>query len=303
MNRFAYIMTLFIAGCSNDGSPSGDAQVSNDPQGVITFTSDRDGNYEIYSLDLQTNDLVRLTDHPETDYYSCWTPDGAQIAFYSTRNGNADLYLMDHDGTQIRQVTKHEGHDALPSVSPDGQKVAFVSQRDTIGRNLFIINVDGSNVRQLTSNSDYEESPSWSPDGKHLLFTRQLRIEGDTSHAANGEIFKYDLSSGEETRMTKKPGFDSGARYSPDGKQIAFYGLENDLFNIYLMNADGTNLTNLTNDTTECYSPAWSPDGSWIAYTGGNASNYELWIINVRTGEKRQITYSEGRDQNPSWKK
>lgn len=102
--------------------------------------------------------------------------------------------------------------------------------------------------------------------------------------------------------MTNKPGFDSGARYSPDGKQIAFYGLENDLFNIYLMNADGIHITNLTNDTTECYSPAWSPDGHWIAYTGGDASNYEIWVIHVNTLEKRQITYSEGRDQNPSWK-
>lgn len=63
---------------------------------------------------------------------------------------------------------------------------------------------------------------------------------------------------------------DSGAKFSPNGKQIAFYGLTEDKnYEIHTMNADGTNIINLTNDLLEDYSPEWSRDGKWIAYTSG----------------------------------
>ncbi len=307
MNYNIWLLIILFFGCKNiDETPNTDkfnAVKNSEPEGVIAFTSKRDGNFEIYTIDLDSNKLTRLTNHDDLDYYSSWTSDGEWLAFYSKRNGNADIYLVSKDGNELKQITNHIKDDVLPAISPTDDKIAFISSRDSIGRNLFVMDFNGNNIEQLTKNADYEESPSWSPDGKTILFTRQLKIENDTTHASNGEIFKMNILTKEVTRLTDKKGFDSGAKYSPNGEKIAFYGLENELFNIYLMNSDGTNLINLTNDSTECYSPSWSPDGNWIAYTGGNSENYEIWIINIHTREKRRITNSDDRDQNPAWKK
>jgi TolB protein len=256
---------------------------------------------EIYTYDLLSKELRRLTNHGATDYHASWTKDGKQMAFYSKRNGNADIYLMQSNGENLRQISNHPGDEMLPEISPDQTKIVFVSDRDTASRNIFLMNSDGSGVEQLTQNSDYEESPSWSPDGSSILFTRQIREKGDTSYAANGEIFKMDLSTKAVSRLTYKKGYDSGAKYAPDGNRIAFYGSEDDLYNIYLMDANGKNIINLTNDTTECYSPVWSPDGHWIAYTAGDSRNYEIWIINIHTKDKIRITDSPGRDEKPAW--
>jgi TolB protein len=182
-------------------------------------------------------------------------------------------------------------------------KIVFISDRDSLSRNVYVMNIDGSEVKALTHNDAYEESPSWSPDGNQILFTRQLRQESDTTHAANGEIFIMNANGSGIKRLTKKEGFDSGAVFSPNGKQIAFYGSENNFWDIFLMNADGTGLTNLTKDSTECYSPSWSPDGKWIAYVAGNSENYEIWMINVNTKKRIRLTNSPGRDEHPEWLK
>lgn len=163
------------------------------------------------------------------------------------------------------------------------------------------MDLDGANVTPLTDNDLYEESPSWSPDGKQILFTRQLKDESDTSHAANGEIFIMDKDGANVKRLTNKKAFDSGAVFSPNGKQIAFYGASNETWDIFIMNSDGSNVKNLTDDAIECYSPTWSPDGKWIVYTAGSKNIYNLYIIHVESGEKRQLTNNEFRNEAPAW--
>ena len=176
-----------------------------------------------------------------------------------------------------------------------------MSNRNSKSRSVFTMDIDGSNVKKLTDNEYYEESPSWSPNGKQIIFTRQLRDKNDTTHAANGEIFIMDSDGSNVKRLTNKVGYDSGSVFSPNGKQIAFYGNNEEKWDIYIMNSDGSELTNLTNETIECYSPSWSPDGKWIVYTAGEKNNYDLWLINVKTKEKRQLTKTTYRNEHPTW--
>lgn len=68
------------------------------------------------------------------------------------------------------------------------------------------------------------------------------------------------------------------------------------------MNADGSNLTNLTNDNIEDYSPTWSPDGQWLAYTSGDSTQYDVWIIHIESKEKKRLTKEPKRNQNPVWR-
>ncbi len=272
-----------------------------EPQGTIAFVSTRDGNREIYLMDVKGENLRNISNNPALDYGPSWLPEGSGIMAYSNRDGNPEIYLFDLRLDTAIRITHHPGNNVLPEVSPDGKEVVFMSNRNGKSRSVFKMKIDGGDQVALTDNEAYEESPSWSPDGRYILFTRQLRQEGDTTYAANGEIFRMRSDGSEVERITNKPGYDSGAVYSPDGKQIAFYGPEGETFEIFLMQADGSDIRNISRDTLDCYSPSWSPDGKWIAYTAGGGENYDIYIIHLESGEKRRLTSTEVRNEAPAW--
>lgn len=191
----------------------------------------------------------------------------------------------------------------MPEWSPDGKKIIFTSDRDHKSREIYTMNKDGSGVVRVTENEFFEEVPTWSIDGRKILFTRQIKEQDDTTHAANGEIFIMDANGKNEKRLTFKKGYDSGAKFSPDGKRIAFYGpTEDKNFELFIMNSDGSNVINLTNDVLEDYSPSWSPDGKWIAYTSGTSEQYDVWVINVETRVKIRLTNVQKRNETPVWR-
>lgn len=304
MNKLRYLLILCIfASCK--------AQYSRDLsqhntfyKQEIAFVSNRDGNYEIYLMDKNGGHLLNITQHDSLDFNPAWSGKGTELYFYSKRDGNAEIYTVQSDRSTLMRLTDNLSRDLSPALSPDGHNIVFVSDRNPPARNLYLMDKDGKNVKPLTQNNLYEESPEWAPDGKRILFTRQLPDSLDTSHSGNGEIFIIDANGGNERRLTHKPGYDSGAKFSPNGKQIAFYGQsEEGTWDLFIMDAEGHGLYNLTQDSIECYSPDWSPDGRWLIYTAGNKGIYNIWKINIRTKERVPLTNSSGRNESPVWKK
>ena len=304
MNPLKILMFLLIfTSCKNNKKENLDDEATSSNQ-EIAFVTNRDGNSEIYTMDINGENLRNITQNDSLDFNPSWSYDGESLYFYSERDGNAEIYSLKSDGTELKRLTNNPSSDVLPELSPDGTTVVFMSDRDSLSKNIYLMNKDGSNIKQLTQNKSYEESPNWSPSGKEIIFTRQLRDSSDTSHAANGEIFRINLNGSNLTRLTNKAGYDSGAKFSPNGKQIAFYGSnEKNNWDLYIMNSDGTDLYNVTNDSIECYSPDWSTDGKWLVYTAGSKGNYNIWKINIETKERIQLTNTDGRNESPVWKK
>jgi TolB protein len=272
------------------------------PKGVITFMSTRDGNFEVYSMKTTGDSVVNLTCNKASDYSFSYAP-GRRLVFYSNREGNDEIFIMEADGKKVTNLTNNPAGDRIADVSPDGSKIVFSSDREK-RTELYVMNIDGSDVRRLTDNDNYEDAPAWSPDGKRIVFSRDVRSEGETSQniPSNGEIFIVDADGTNEKRLTDRPGFDGGPQFSPDGNRIAFYGKTPEgNYEIFLMNADGTDVINLTEDELEDYSPSWSPDGKWIAYTKGNSANYDVWAIHIETGIKHRLTTQLKRDESPIW--
>ena len=111
----------------NDSSPSWS------PDGrSIAFTSDRDGNREIYVMDANGDNLQNLTNDSSQDRSPSWSPDGRSIVFTSDRvgGGNYEIYVMDANGDNVRRLTDHPAEDRAPSWSPDGRHITFDSNRD-----------------------------------------------------------------------------------------------------------------------------------------------------------------------------
>ncbi|UCH42338.1 MAG: PD40 domain-containing protein [Dehalococcoidales bacterium] len=127
-----------------------------------------DGNSEIYVMDVDGGNLIRLTDNSAYEDYPTWSPDGTQIAFVSDRDGNHEIYVMNADGSSQRRLTRNSEMDTFPTWSPDGTKILFQSDRDY--RCLYTMDTDGSNVTRLTPTDYSSNCPSWSPDGARITF-------------------------------------------------------------------------------------------------------------------------------------
>ena len=126
------------AGCGGSGE-SGD---------LIAFTSDRDGDYEIFVMNADGSEVRQLTDNDDDDGLPAWSPDGKRIAFTSDRGDKFEIFVMNSDGTEVRQLTDNDDSDWSPSWSPDGKRIAFTSDRYGDWE-IFVMNADGSNVVSL----------------------------------------------------------------------------------------------------------------------------------------------------------
>src|ERR1044071_8138752 len=93
----------------------------------IAFSSNRDGNSEIYTMKLDDSELTRLTNNSVYDGEPAWSPDGTKIAFTSARDGHSDIYVMNEDGSEQRRLTHAIGNAAAASWSPDGKRIVFAS--------------------------------------------------------------------------------------------------------------------------------------------------------------------------------
>ena len=136
---------------------------------TIAFTTNRDGNNEIYTMDEIGHSTQRVTNHPASDRQPAWSPDGESIAFVSNRDGNDEIYAVDSHQV-VTRLTRAAEADRAPAWSPDGRRIAFQSLRDG-NWELYVMDADGANPRRLTQSPEEEANPSWSPDGTTIAFT------------------------------------------------------------------------------------------------------------------------------------
>jgi Tol biopolymer transport system component len=129
----------------------------------LAFASKRDGNWEIYTMDRDGSNLVRLTDDPADDDNPAWSPDGSRIAFSSTRDGFAEIYVMPVGGGQAVNVSNAPfSTEHGPTWSPDGGRIAFYSDRDGEW-DIYVMASDGSDVVKLTGDTSNDQVPAWRP--------------------------------------------------------------------------------------------------------------------------------------------
>lgn len=184
---------------------------------------------------------------------------------------------MDADGSNQTRLTpdvRVEGHpdqtplNQLPRWSPDGKRILFLSNRDGKG-NLYLMDADGSNLTKLTDRYDPPVAPAWSPDGERIVFAAFERWNAYPERQPNNEIFVLDVDSLEVANVTNSEALDEDMpSWSPDGERLVFAAKPNDRlppadsrtdYDVYVMDADGSDVTRLTDDPGRDSDPVWSP--------------------------------------------
>lgn len=134
---------------------------------MIAFTAIKDGNWDIYLVRKDGNDLIRLTDHPARDWFPAWSPDGRKIAFVSAMDGSHQIYFINPDGTGLEKVTQIAGGAERPVFSPDGKLMAFVAYTGQgegfSAREIYILSLSTRWLKRVTSDSFDETDVVWCP--------------------------------------------------------------------------------------------------------------------------------------------
>jgi len=201
------------------------------------YAWDYDEHYEIYSRDLGTGGITRLTDALGYDAEASWDPRGEMIVFSSNRRAYGqplseeeqkifdvdksyflDLYAMDADGGSVRQLTDVPGYDGGPFFSADGEYICFRRfSTDGATAEIHTMRRDGSEDRQLTRLGAMSWAPYFHPSGDYLIFATNIHGFG------NFELYLVDSAGEKEpVRVTYTDGFDGLPVFTPDGKQLAW---------------------------------------------------------------------------------
>jgi Tol biopolymer transport system component/DNA-binding winged helix-turn-helix (wHTH) protein len=275
------------------------------PEGKwIAFSTAPPGhsNSVISLLSVETLEVRKLSDPivGVQDWGPVFSPDGKQLAYVRANmiHTTAEIFVMSANGSGTRRLTSDNAWiTAPPAWTRDGKSILFSSTRSGLPT-LWRIPVSGGSPVQETQVGVKAFGPKVAPSGHRLIFEQKM---------VNSSLWSLDLSDiGENDgrrQVTASKGRNGAAELSPDGKRIVFVSDRSGSDEIYICNADGSNLLRLTNlgDANTPGVPRWSPDGQKIVFDSVLRRHTAVFVIQANGGPPLPLTDEASDNLNPSW--
>ncbi|GAB4465564.1 MAG: hypothetical protein Kow00120_30730 [Anaerolineae bacterium] len=273
-------------------TPSATPTVTPTPPGVgrILYTSERDGDFEIYLMDEDGVEVTKLTDNDADEFSPRFSPDRQRIAFVSDRDGDMEIFIMGIDGTNAVQLTNNDVEDHYPAWSPDGRMLAFYSKRDGGNGELYLTAVNIDYSRRLTENDAADYYTAWYP-GPAIAFASNR-----DDNSGRFQLYTMSASGSDVEQLTESGDVNWYPAWSPTCAEdsesappcrIAWVAMDpaTNAFQVFAMDLDGFNVMQVT--ATEAFHsyPVWSPDGSQLAFTSDRNGSQDIYVVEANCPE------------------
>lgn len=266
----------------------------------MIYHTDMTGDWEIFRLGELPNgvtadpNLSRGVGRRVYDVMPSRSPDQMWIAFASNRESNWDIYISAVEEDMIERVTyTPDAVEVDPVWSPVNGEIVYESNRDG-NWDLYLFDVANGTEKRLTSGTANEINATWSPDGRVIVY--------QDDSAGFWQLYELNMATSETRLLSDTLGDDHSPQFSNDGQHILFFSLrDGDNSVIYMMNADGTDLTRITDPGGNAVNQAWSPDDSLIAYQSNLDGDEDIYVYDVADQTTRLLTDNTVNDYAPTW--
>lgn len=255
----------------------------------IVFVSGSDQARDLYIMDYDGNNQVKLTNHRSLLLSPDCSYDGRLIVFNSDKVWTQDLYLLALvPSISERRLTRGFSLDQSATWSPDGRRITYSSNSD-----IYIMNANGSGRVNITGNRAIDVSPTWSPDGRQIAFV--------SDRTGSPKVYVMN-SDGSGVRKITSGRYDTSPSWSPsnDINRIAFVRVEGSEANIFTVNPDGSDEQRLTRSSGRNETPSWSPDGHYIAFSSTRGGAKDIYVMYLNGENQKQLTTGGGKSF-PTW--
>lgn len=260
----------------------------------IAYVSERSGKKELYLMDYDGANKIRLTSDQSIVIGPRWAPDGNRITLTSYRDDNPDLYIFDLLSGRFLPLSTSPGLNVGGAWSPDGLRIAFTKSRDGDSE-IYVTTADRKETRRLTFNRASDLSPTWSPTGRQLAFT--------SDRGGTPQIYVTDADGTNVRRLTFSGDYNTSPAWSPSGDKIA-YACRNPegRMKICLVTVDGSEIFQVTPDGPwDDESPTWSASGREMAFSSTRLSRGDIYTVRPDGSALIRLTDDGARNQGPAW--